>query len=149
MLPLSPPLQSQADSFLLRCQEHSQKLPDVDEDTLSVVAASDFICENLLAFPQWWHEIVQHPPQAQEWQHYRRWLGEALAEVSDEAGLMKALRLFRKRILTRIAWSQALMTSECEETLHQLSELAETLIVSAREWLYDACCREFGTPVNA
>jgi len=149
MLPLSPPLQSQADSFLLRCHEHSQKLPDVDEDTLSVVAASDFICENLLAFPQWWHEIVQHPPQAQEWQHYRRWLGEALAEVSDEAGLMKALRLFRKRILTRIAWSQALMTSECEETLHQLSELAETLIVSAREWLYDACCREFGTPVNA
>ncbi|TPG61473.1 bifunctional [glutamate--ammonia ligase]-adenylyl-L-tyrosine phosphorylase/[glutamate--ammonia-ligase] adenylyltransferase [Ewingella americana] len=149
MLPHTPTLQSQADSFILRCQEHPQALPDIDEKALAVVATSDFISENLLAFPAWWHEIVQYPPQATEWQHYGDWLSEALAAVSDEAGLMKALRLFRKRILTRIAWSQALMTSECEETLRQLSELAETLIVSAREWLYDACCREFGTPVNA
>ncbi|MFV2738924.1 bifunctional glutamine synthetase adenylyltransferase/deadenyltransferase, partial [Escherichia coli] len=27
--------------------------------------------------------------------------------------------------------------------------LAETLIVAARDWLYDACCREWGTPCNA
>jgi glutamate-ammonia-ligase adenylyltransferase len=32
--------------------------------------------------------------------------------------------------------------------LQQLSELAETLIVAARDWLYDACCREWGTPCN-
>jgi glutamate-ammonia-ligase adenylyltransferase len=104
MLPHTPTLQSQADSFILRCQEHPQALPDIDEKALAVVATSDFISENLLAFPAWWHEIVQYPPQATEWQHYGDWLSEALAAVSDEAGLMKALRLFRKRILTRIAW---------------------------------------------
>jgi len=36
-----------------------------------------------------------------------------------------------------------------ESTLKQLSALAETLIVSARDWLYDACCREWGTPCSA
>src|SRR5471030_468055 len=149
MLPLSVILHRQADYFVQRYQEHSETLPPLDDTTLAVVAASDFISENLLAFPLWWHEIVQHPPQAQEWQHYRDWLNETLADVSDEAALMKALRLFRKRILTRIAWSQAMLTSQCEETLYQLSELAETLIVSARGWLYDACCREFGTPMSA
>lgn len=33
--------------------------------------------------------------------------------------------------------------------MQQLSYLAETLIVAARDWLYDACCREWGTPCNA
>jgi glutamate-ammonia-ligase adenylyltransferase len=30
-----------------------------------------------------------------------------------------------------------------------LSHLEETLIVATRDWLYDACCREWGTPCNA
>ncbi|MCZ2996006.1 hypothetical protein NYY81_18420, partial [Acinetobacter baumannii] len=91
--------------------------------------------DSLLAFPQWWHEIVENPPQAQEWQFYRQWLEAALESVTDENGLMKALRLFRRRTLTRIAWSQSAQTSEAQDTLQQLSELAELLIVSARDWL--------------
>lgn len=35
-----------------------------------------------------------------------------------------------------------------ESILQQLSHLAETLIIAARDWLYDACCREWGTPCN-
>ncbi|MCK8245498.1 bifunctional glutamine synthetase adenylyltransferase/deadenyltransferase, partial [Erwinia amylovora] len=34
-------------------------------------------------------------------------------------------------------------------SLRQLSELAETLIVAARVWLWRACCAELGTPMNA
>jgi glutamate-ammonia-ligase adenylyltransferase len=32
--------------------------------------------------------------------------------------------------------------------LQQLSELAQTLIVAARDWLYAACCKEWGTPCS-
>lgn len=149
MLPLSPVLQSHARSLLEQWREHPEHLPLPDEAALAVLASSQFVTDSLLAFPQWWHEIEQNPPQSQEWQFYRQWLEASLTGVSDEAGLMKALRLFRRRILTRIAWSQAAQTSEAKDTLQQLSELAELLIVSARDWLYDACCREFGTPVNA
>ncbi|WP_252703059.1 bifunctional [glutamate--ammonia ligase]-adenylyl-L-tyrosine phosphorylase/[glutamate--ammonia-ligase] adenylyltransferase, partial [Shigella flexneri] len=89
------------------------------------------------------------PPQADEWQHYSVWLQEALSNVSDEAGLMRELRLFRRRIMVRIAWAQTLALVTEESILQQLSYLAETLIVAARDWLYDACCREWGTPCNA
>lgn len=154
MLPLTPLLQTQAEKFQLRFAQsiENQQLNDIpalSDSALSVIASSDFIGENLILHPEWWSEITQHPPQAEEWQSYRDALAQLVASVNDEAGLMKALRVFRKRTLTRIAWSQAMQTSSVEQTLQQLSELAEVLIVSARDWLYAACCREWGTPVNA
>ncbi len=115
----------------------------------SVLAFSDFICENLSRHPAWWQRLREQPPQADEWQHYQGWLAVKLAEVSDEPTLMRELRLFRRHMLTRIAWMQALATSSTEDSLKQLSVLAELLIVAARDWLWQACCREFGTPVNA
>lgn len=89
------------------------------------------------------------PPEAQEWHHYADWLQVRLAEVNDEAALMRELRQFRRRIMVRIAWAQALSLVSEESSLQQLSALAETLIVAARDWLYAACCREWGTPCNA
>jgi glutamate-ammonia-ligase adenylyltransferase len=62
---------------------------------------------------------------------------------------MRELRLFRRQMMVRIAWAQALSLVSEEETLQQLSVLAETLIVAARDWLYAACCKEWGTPCNA
>ncbi|PLV60799.1 bifunctional [glutamate--ammonia ligase]-adenylyl-L-tyrosine phosphorylase/[glutamate--ammonia-ligase] adenylyltransferase [Erwinia sp. B116] len=114
----------------------------------AVLAFSDFISDNLSKRPEWWQQLQQQPPQPDEWQHYARWLQQQLAAVQDENGLMRELRLFRRHMLTRIAWMQALATSSTQQSLTQLSELAETLIVAARDWLWHACCREFGTPVN-
>ncbi|MBO8125317.1 bifunctional glutamine synthetase adenylyltransferase/deadenyltransferase, partial [Klebsiella pneumoniae] len=39
--------------------------------------------------------------------------------------------------------------STTEETLRQLSELAEVLIIAARDWLYQRCCADWGTPCSA
>lgn len=61
---------------------------------------------------------------------------------------MRELRFFRRRIMVRIAWAQTLSLVDDETILQQLSHLAETLIVGARDWLYAACCREWGTPVT-
>ena len=64
--------------------------------------------------PEWLTELESQPPQADEWQHYAAWLQEALCNVGDEAGLMHELRLFRRRIMVRIAQAQtlALVTEE-------------------------------------
>lgn len=50
--------------------------------------------------------------------------------------------------MVRIARAQTLSLVDDETILQQLSHLAETLIVGARDWLYAACCREWGTPVT-
>ena len=145
--------------FSLQLQQHWQtvvdRLPqDFPSDSLSPQAQaamtfSDFISQSLAAHPEWLMALETHPPQADEWQHYAAWLQAALVNVTDENSLMRELRLFRRRVMVRIAWAQALSHMSTESSLQQLSHLAETLIVAARDWLYDACCREWGTPCNA
>ncbi|EHG7610617.1 bifunctional [glutamate--ammonia ligase]-adenylyl-L-tyrosine phosphorylase/[glutamate--ammonia-ligase] adenylyltransferase [Citrobacter sedlakii] len=143
MKPLSSPLQQY-------WQTVAEQLPDatLSVQAKSVLTFSDFVRDSVIAHPHWLSGLENAPPQADEWQRYGEWLHTALAEVNDEAALMRELRLFRRRIMVRIAWAQALSLIEDTAVLQQLSQLAETLIVSARDWLYDACCREWGTPCN-
>ncbi|WP_312228742.1 bifunctional [glutamate--ammonia ligase]-adenylyl-L-tyrosine phosphorylase/[glutamate--ammonia-ligase] adenylyltransferase [Pseudescherichia sp.] len=148
MMPLSSPLQQHWQTLV-------ERLPDtlsastLSAEAKSVLTFSDFVHDSIAAHPEWLTALESEPPQAEEWQSYSVWLQQALADVSDEATLMRELRLFRRRIMVRIAWAQALRLMPEESTLQQLSVLAETLIVSARDWLYAACCREWGTPCSA
>ncbi|WP_291969705.1 bifunctional [glutamate--ammonia ligase]-adenylyl-L-tyrosine phosphorylase/[glutamate--ammonia-ligase] adenylyltransferase [Candidatus Symbiopectobacterium sp.] len=145
-----PPLLTEQAQRVLSLLQESMTLPaSIAPEDLAVLASSDFVSEALARYPDWWEALHQQPTQPEEWQHYGQWLAQALEAVSDEATLMRVLREFRRRMLVRIAWSQSLATSTTPQTLRQLSELAETLIVAARGWLYDACCREWGMPCNA
>lgn len=149
MLPLSAALQLQAQNIVLRFQETQGAELMLSATEQSVLASSDFVSDMLLGHPDWLVTLRQQPPVADEWQHYGAWLQDELEEVRDEAQLMRELRLFRRENLVRIAWAQAQQLCSTQETLQQLSALAETLIVSARDWLYQTCCREWGTPCNA
>ena len=146
---LPPPLPALPSLLALQAQQLSPEMRSLSLAEQGALVFSDFMLENLTRQPEWWHHLQQQPPQSTEWQHYPEWLAEKLAEVTDENALMRTLRLFRRHMLTRIAWMQTLAVSSTEESLKQLSELAETLIVAARDWLWLACCREFGTPMNA
>ncbi|ELZ8931376.1 bifunctional [glutamate--ammonia ligase]-adenylyl-L-tyrosine phosphorylase/[glutamate--ammonia-ligase] adenylyltransferase [Cronobacter dublinensis] len=146
MTPLSLPLQQHWQAVVERLPFDAAALSD---DARAVLTFSDFVREAISAHPDWLHELEAAPPEVDEWRHYGDWLQATLADVHDEAALMRALRQFRRRIMTRIAWSQTLARATTQQTLTQLSELAQTLIVAARDWLYAACCREWGTPCNA
>ena len=118
------------------------------QDNLNILVQSDFIVDAFYRYPQWLTNIINHPPQADERRYYQQWLNEHLTSVLDETALMKALRLFRRYILVRLEWSQLTYTSSDEQILSQLSELAEVIIVTARDWLYELSCKEWGTPCN-
>ncbi|MCX2622482.1 bifunctional glutamine synthetase adenylyltransferase/deadenyltransferase, partial [Klebsiella pneumoniae] len=79
--------------------------------------------------------------------HQPRFVSDGLQALLQPGFVMPPL--FRRQMMVRIAWAQALSLVREEETLQQLSVLAETLIVAARDWLYAACCKEWGTPCNA
>ncbi|MDW2744805.1 bifunctional [glutamate--ammonia ligase]-adenylyl-L-tyrosine phosphorylase/[glutamate--ammonia-ligase] adenylyltransferase [Atlantibacter subterraneus] len=148
MMPLSPLLQQHAENVLANLPEPLSGLA-LDKDAQAMLAFSDFVRDGLAAHPEWLDELRGRPPEADEERHYALWLQEALQEVSDEAQLMRTLRQFRRRIMVRIAWAQTLNLVATQGTLAQLSVLAETLIVAARDWLWASCCREWGTPCNA
>lgn len=126
----------------------SQCNPVYVQDNLNILVQSDFIVDAFYRYPQWLTNIINHPPQADERRYYQQWLNEHLTSVLDEMALMKALRLFRRYILVRLEWSQLTYTSSDEQILSQLSELAEVIIVTARDWLYELSCKEWGTPCS-
>ncbi len=120
-----------------------------DLTALAVLTFSDFICEGLQRHPEWWQTLITRPPQPDEYRGYACELADLLAGIEDESRLMNALRLFRREKLIRIGWMQTLSQCPTQHTLMQLSVLAESLIIAARDWLYAACCKEMGTPCNA
>ncbi|MDE9516330.1 bifunctional [glutamate--ammonia ligase]-adenylyl-L-tyrosine phosphorylase/[glutamate--ammonia-ligase] adenylyltransferase [Xenorhabdus bovienii] len=148
MLPLSVPLAHQLQHVVANFQQSAGTIKSFAPHEQAVLSLSDFVAENLLLHPTWLDEIRQNPPQPEEGQHYPDWLNQALSVASDENSLMRILRLFRHRMLVRIAWLQALQGSTTEQILQQLSMLAEVLIVAARDRLYLRCCQDWGTPTN-
>lgn len=146
-MPNASPLSQHWQTVLSRLPEALTAQP-LSSQAQSVLTFSDFVQDSIVANPKWLGELESAPPTSGEWQHYAIWLQTALQAVTDEVSLMRTLRQFRRRVMVRIAWAQALGLVEEEDILQQLSVLAETLIVAARDWLYDACCREWGTPCN-
>ena len=67
--------------------------------------------------------------------------------ISDEATLMRQLRLFRCREMVRIAWRDLAGWSTLDETLLDLSLLAENCIQFALDFVYQQQCNSKGTPV--
>ncbi|MEG3110347.1 bifunctional [glutamate--ammonia ligase]-adenylyl-L-tyrosine phosphorylase/[glutamate--ammonia-ligase] adenylyltransferase [Pantoea sp. T14] len=147
MLPELPALlRSQAESAAVRL---GAPFASLSAEQVAGLAFSDFVVENLQRHPDWWQEIQRESPQADEWRHYANWLALEMQTVDSEATLMRVLRLFRRRMLVRIAWMQCLSHASTEQSLQQLSVLAEVLICRARDWVYQDCCQDFGTPCNA
>ena len=145
-LPLPTLMQAQLASVAERL---GLPLTAITPQQAGALAFSDFIVDNLQQHPAWWQQLQQQPPQPEEWQHYAAWLAAALQPVDNEASLMRELRLFRRHMLVRIAWMQALEQASTGQSLTQLSTLAEVLITAARDWVWQDCCRDFGTPCNA
>lgn len=115
---------------------------------INVLVRSDFLVDSFYRFPNWLIEISTHEPSNDEYTYYHQWLNNLIVGINDEEQLLMTLRQFRRKILARINWSQITNTSTTEQTLMQLSELAEVLIIEARDWLYQLSCKEWGTPVD-
>ena len=108
MTPLSPLLQQHVENVLANLPE-SLSRQALNDEAQAVLAFSDFVRDGLVAHPEWLDELRERPPEADEAEQYAAWLEEALQGISDEAQLMRALRLFRRRIMVRIAWASSLM----------------------------------------
>ncbi|MGJ3354212.1 bifunctional [glutamate--ammonia ligase]-adenylyl-L-tyrosine phosphorylase/[glutamate--ammonia-ligase] adenylyltransferase [Providencia sp. Je.9.19] len=149
MHPFPQLLQNNSQRILSQLTEQASELLPLSEQELHFLSFSDFALKQVLAHSRFLLQIRVQPPQADEWQHYADWLKEDVLSVSNEEHLMQVLRTFRHQVLVRIAWMQTLETCSQKETIQQLSELAEALIVAARDWLYHECCQSWGTPCDS
>ena len=68
-------------------------------------------------------------------------------DIQNDAELMKILRQFRNKQMMRIAWRDLADWSELDETLADLTALAESCIQFTLDYLYQQACNRRGTPV--
>lgn len=149
MHPFPELLHSQRERVIARLADHGSELLPLSDEEAIVLSFSDFVLKQVLAHSRFLQQIREQRPSPSEWQYYEQWLGKDLESVVDEDHLMRVLRTFRHQMLVRAAWMQALKISSEKETLQQLSHLAETVIVAARDWLYQQYSQSWGTPCDS
>ncbi|WDT85043.1 bifunctional [glutamate--ammonia ligase]-adenylyl-L-tyrosine phosphorylase/[glutamate--ammonia-ligase] adenylyltransferase [Alteromonas sp. 009811495] len=145
-------------------REHSEKLwqqllssPHSTEQSNAAIEAhkttlitafsrSSFLADTLTKCPDALTTIMQAPPTKAHFSFYKGLLAEALDEVSNEDQLMSCLRNIRNQQMACITFHDVLNKQSIEDSLHQVSALADALICSAYQWLYDNLINRYGKP---
>ena len=121
----------------------------VHRDTIEkVFALSDFVSEHCLRDAWFLTELLDNELLLASSLDFQHLLGQQLNEVSDEEQLLRQLRRFRNLHMLRIAWRDLLNLQDIEESLLQVSVLADQLITQAYSWLYKNLAIRFGEPVG-
>ena len=141
------------------CEQLEEKLaPDdltvfgndqISASALRVVCCSQFVAESWLRDP---HLITDLVDSADLFSPMRReaYLTALQQNPDDtEANLARQLRQFRRREMVRIAWRDLAGWSDLDETLADLTSLAEACIRTALDFLYRQACQRWGTPTLA
>ncbi|MFQ5635127.1 MAG: bifunctional [glutamate--ammonia ligase]-adenylyl-L-tyrosine phosphorylase/[glutamate--ammonia-ligase] adenylyltransferase [Gammaproteobacteria bacterium] len=125
--------------------------PALTRDLVRMVACSLYVGEVLERYPDMLPDLVESG-------RLRRPLsgGELKSRLAAEAGnaqsdnaFEKLLRVFRHRELVRIAWRDTTHAASCEETLRELSALADAAIGAAVDRARDGLVAKHGTPRSA
>lgn len=141
------------------CQQLSDKLspeqlaifehPEFALSAFKVCVCSQFITDSWLRQPDLIPDLVNsgdlfssecrhaYPAQFQD------------QPFDGEADLAKQLRQFRRREMVRIAWRDLAGWADLNETLSDLTALAEACIQTALDFFYQQACQRWGTPTLA
>jgi glutamate-ammonia-ligase adenylyltransferase len=127
------------------------ELPEALESTAPLVlAGSDFVAQSFLRHPALLGELVDSGlllrPHAEG--ELSALLKERLQDIRSEAELHAHLRRFRHREMLRIIWRDLGGLAELDETLAHLSDLADTTVIQALEWLFGLLKAQYGTPLG-
>ncbi|MGJ7095271.1 bifunctional [glutamate--ammonia ligase]-adenylyl-L-tyrosine phosphorylase/[glutamate--ammonia-ligase] adenylyltransferase [Vibrio hannami] len=154
MLPLSESLQNEATKACTRLPETAQQLiqgwpENIQDDLQRVLALSSFVEDSLTRDETLCSELPVLLAQKNRSHHYRDALKARLCECTDESQGHRVLRQFRRQEMTVIAWRDFMASWSLDESLEHISELAEAMIFETYEWLYEQCCKEWGTPCDS
>ena len=142
-------------------EQHWQRLidvwPDMPEQLTTaqelelrqIMGLSEFVAEQLCRHPNWVMSFFEGQLQLLERSTFSSELGSLLGGANDEEQAKAILRRYRNRQMVRLAWRDFLGYSALNESLLDLSALAEALIIAGRDWLYGQMCQQYGTPCDS
>jgi len=125
-------------------------LPAVERplDALRTMACSDFIAAAAARTPEVLHHLIASGDIARSYRsdEFGLRLTARLSAATTGGSLDRGLRHFRRREMVRIAWRDIAGWAELEETVSDLSSMADAVITHAYRHLYRQHCERFGTP---
>ena len=150
---LPDPLQGATECSLLKFQDQINlaglNFPehiDLENSLAQVFCCSQFITESCIKNPGMLIDLVASEDLFTGDRRYGYADYLKRQAVVSEAELMRQLRLFRRREMVRIAWRDLAGWSELDETLHDLTALADACIQHALDFLYQQASETRGIP---
>lgn len=115
-----------------------------------VLAFSDFIAQNCILHPTILQSLVESRDLFNRYRKdaYSLIIAEKLPKPLDEAALSSVLRYLRKREMVRIAWRDLAGWADLQETMADLTSLADACVQCAETDIYRILCDEYGVPVD-
>ena len=163
MPPLPAPLADEARKKLATLSEAARQtgfdfqIPaDLTDEIQSVLAFSDFIARTCQRYPEVLVDLLQSGDLKKTYLSgtYRNLLQSRLPATAGDPPevvtqqLGDDLRAVRRREMIRIAWRDLAGRAELDETMADLSALADACIDGALTVLYDGLCQQRGTPTG-
>lgn len=155
MPPLPPALREEVQRALERLCEDDRTALDAHAQAAEalprVLAASPFVAESLARQPGLLQDLIDSGDLFEPYAEttLSGHLRAVLDAAGDEARLLRALRRFRRREMVRIAWRDLAGWAPTEETLRELTWLADTAVQGALDWWDRELQRRHGTPRDA
>ncbi|MCU7993630.1 bifunctional [glutamate--ammonia ligase]-adenylyl-L-tyrosine phosphorylase/[glutamate--ammonia-ligase] adenylyltransferase [Shewanella glacialipiscicola] len=126
----------------------TQLTPAQKQELKTVLGLSDYVATQLCRYPTWVNTLFAGELSLVERKNFDLELHEVLSSVTTEEMAKASLRRFRNYQMVRLAWRDFLDYASLEESLLDLSALAEALVICARDWLYKEMCAQYGTPMD-
>ncbi len=133
-----------------RMDEGGFKVPVGDEFIQSVIkvcGSSQFVAESCIKDPTLWSDLVMGETLFTAINH-EDFYTQRLAShtVASEVELMVLLRRFRRCEMVRVTWRDITGWASVEETLLDLSALADACVQYALDFLHAQATKQWGTP---
>ncbi|MFT5789154.1 MAG: glutamate-ammonia-ligase adenylyltransferase, partial [Shewanella sp.] len=114
----------------------------------TIMALSDYVATQLCRHPHWIAPLFESQLSGTERKSFDNDLNKLLEAVTDEEQAKRIFRQYRNRQMVCIAWRDFMGYTPLEESLLDLSALAEALVIAGRDWLYQDMCATLGTPTS-
>ncbi len=127
------------------------KQPEVAAELPRIIACSSYLSDTLARYPTALVELVesQRLQRALEPDELEILFTQSLPNSFSEADCERTLRRLRHRELLRIAWRDLAGMASVEETLRELSALADVAICAALRWSLAALAPAYGEALEA
>jgi glutamate-ammonia-ligase adenylyltransferase len=124
------------------------KDPSIKTALQRVFVFSDFVAENCTRNPSLLFDLISSGDLQGRYSKndYEQRLSKALVDAEDEAALIRILRSYRCREMTRIAFRDLAGWNNLSETVTDLSGLADACLEQATSILYGWLSQNWGTP---